>query len=548
MEAARKTMVFGLFAYRVDGGTGKQRWSRWRPLLELCSLPDFPITTLHLFHRQEHKKDVETLRADIRMRTRDLTLISQTDACVPKTFDEYYLIFYNYFKTFQFDTKHCQYYLYFPPGVFPYVSLALMDIIRTLRLPLEIIQVYQNSDAEKPKAVPEVFTTDVSRALQAAEQHQQYNLEDQEYLKSGIATRNTAFNALIARLEHVALHSCASMLISGPTGAGKSQLVRRMYELKLRHGQLSGPLVEVNCSSLHGDMAAAALFGHVKGAFTGAETKRTGLLRKAHNGLLFLDEIGELSLSGQALLLKAIEEHRFLPVGSDLEAESHFQLVCGTNRDLTEEVRAGRFRLDLLTRINLWHFQLPSLRERCEDIAPNVAYELERLSKMFYKRLQFTEEAYKYFLDFATSPTALWPGNFRELAAVMERMATFHQHGSIALDVVKEELRALRVVWHQDEATDGTASVASPTLSVVEGKSSELEILLGAEACANLDLFERIHLAGTIAICRQSPNMSTAGRTLFAVSRTRKSRVDDANRLHNYLKKYGLNWRKVHSK
>lgn len=547
MQSARKTVVFGLFAYRVDGGVGEQRWSRWRPLLELCASPDITISKLYLFHRQENREDIEALRADIRMRAPHLNFIAQTDAGVLKTFDDFYLVFYKYFKSFKFDTKHCQYYLYFPPGIFPHVTLALVDIIRTLRLPLEIIQVYQEVDNGKPKAVPEVFAIDASKVLQVDEQRKQHSLDDQQYLKSGILTRNAAFNALIARLEHVALHSCAPMLISGPTGAGKSHLVRRMYALKLRHGQLSGPLVEVNCSSLHGDMAAAALFGHVKGAFTGADAKRAGLLRKAHNGLLFLDEVGELGLAEQALLLKAIEERRFLPVGSDVEVESHFQLVCGTNRDLAAEVQAGRFRLDLLTRINLWHFHLPSLRERCEDIAPNVAYELERLTRIFYTRLQFTADAYTCFLDFATSPAALWPGNFRELAAVMERMATFHTNGNIVLQVVEEELRTLRAAWSTAEPAHAVAPEALPVLAVARDTFAGLQALLGPEVYANLDLFERIHLAGTIDVCLHSSSMSAAGRTLYAVSRTRKNRVDDANRLHNYLKKYGLNWRKVHA-
>lgn len=530
MNSFRKAVIFGFFAYRLDGGTGAQRWLRWRPLLELCSLPDFPIDTLYLLYPIQFEKVVHTLKTDIQERSPHLNVIPLTDAKAPKTFDEYYVIFYNYFKTFQFDTKGYQYYLYFPPGIFPHVSLALMDVIRTLRLPLEIIQVYQAMGEHSVKAVYEVFTTDVSKARNACKQYQQHSLQDQDYLKSGIATRNAAFNALIARLEHVALHSCAPMLISGPTGAGKSHLVRRMYALKLRHGQLSGPLVEINCSSLRGDMAAAALFGHVKGAFTGADSKRAGLLLKAHKGMVFLDEIGELGLGEQALLLKAIEERRFLPVGGDAETESHFQLVCGTNRDLTEEVQAGRFRLDLLTRINVWHFHLPSLRERPDDIAPNVAYELERLSAVFYTNLLFTEEALQRFLEFATSPEAEWPGNFRELSAAMERMATFNQNGSIGLEVVEEELHSLRKAWRKS---------APPTSQTL------LEQCVGAEVCAGLDLFERFHLAGVISVCRQSPTLSAAGRTLFAVSRTKKNRQDDANRLHNYLKKYGLNWHTV---
>src|SRR6185436_12447123 len=113
------------------------------------------------------------------------------------------------------------------------------------------------------------------------------------------------------------------------------------------------------------------LFGHVKGSFTGAAQDRKGLLVAADGGLLFLDEIGELGLDEQAMLLRAVEEKRFLPVGSDTEVESDFQLIAGTNRGLAEEVRSGRFRADLLARIDLWTFRLPGLAERREDVEPN---------------------------------------------------------------------------------------------------------------------------------------------------------------------------------
>ena len=122
----------------------------------------------------------------------------------------------------------------------------------------------------------------------------------------------------------------------------------------------------------------SALFGHVKGAFTGAMRDRPGLLRGANGGLLFLDEMAELGLDEQAMLLRALEEKRFLPLGGDREIASDFQLIAGTNRDLAEAVRTGRFREDLLARIDLWTFRLPGLAERREDIAPNLDYELEQ--------------------------------------------------------------------------------------------------------------------------------------------------------------------------
>ena len=175
----------------------------------------------------------------------------------------------------------------------------------------------------------------------------------------------------------MAVHSRQPILLSGPTGAGKSQLARQIYALKRLRQRLQGPLVSVNCATLRGDTAMATLFGHKRGGCTGATTDRPGLLRTANKGLLFLDEVGELGMDEQAMLLQAIEEKRFLPVGADVPVESDFQLICGSNRDLVARVAEGRFREDLMARINLWSSACRGY-ERTEDIAPNIDYELIR--------------------------------------------------------------------------------------------------------------------------------------------------------------------------
>lgn len=214
---------------------------------------------------------------------------------------------------------------------------------------------------------------------------------------------------------------------------------------KTRH-QLAGEFVEVNCATIRGESAMSALFGHVKGAFTGAATDRAGLLRKADKGLIFLDEIGELGLDEQAMLLKAIEEKRFFPFGSDKEVTSDFQLIAGTNRDLRNDVKAGRFREDLFARINLWTFFLPSLIERSEDIEPNLDYELVRFAQENTATVRFNKEAKEKYLSFATSPTAVWSGNFRELSASVTRMATLADGGRITISVVDEEILRLKAL------------------------------------------------------------------------------------------------------
>lgn len=215
--------------------------------------------------------------------------------------------------------------------------------------------------------------------------------------------------------------------------------------------------MEVNCATLRGDTAMSTLFGHVKGAFTGARESREGLLRSANGGMLFLDEIGELGADEQAMLLKAIEEKTFYPFGSDRQVSSDFQLIAGTVRDLRQLVAEGKFREDLYARINLWTFTLPGLRQRQEDIEPNLDYEVERHASLTGDSVRFNTEARRAWLAFATSPQATWRGNFRELSASVTRMATFATSGRITLDTVEDEINRLRYNWQESRPSTLTA-------------------------------------------------------------------------------------------
>jgi transcriptional regulatory protein RtcR len=226
------------------------------------------------------------------------------------------------------------------------------------------------------------------------------------------------------------------------------------------------------------------------------------------------------------MLLRALEEKRFLPVGSDKEVESDFQLIAGTNRDLQVAVAQGRFRDDLLARLNLWTYRLPSLAERPEDIEPNLDFELERWSREHHARVAFNREARTRYLAFATSGEATWAGNFRDLGASVMRMATLAEGGRIQASIVDEEIGRLRRQWRGDVAP------------------SVLEALLG-ERADTLDRFDRIQLEEVVRACGKAKSLSQAGRELFAMSRQQRASTNDADRLRKYLAKFGLDWEQV---
>ena len=243
--------------------------------------------------------------------------------------------------------------------------------------------------------------------------------------------------------------------------------------------------------------------------------------------MLFLDEIGELGIDEQAMLLRAVEEKHFLPVGADREVESDFQLIAGTNRDLGAEVVQGRFREDLLSRINLWTFPLPGLAARREDIEPNLDYELDQYTARTGMKVTLNKEARQRFLAFATSNEAVWRANFRDLSGAVTRMATLAPASRINVDTVDEEIARLALAWKGSTPDED------------EGLLAEV---LQPEQVKELDRFDRVQLAEVVRACRESKTLSEAGRRLFNVSRTRKTSSNDADRLRKYLGRFGLIW------
>ncbi len=445
----------------------------------------------------------------------------------PWDFEEVYEALYDFAHGNSFTPDDAQYWVHITTG--SHVAQICLFLLTEARfIPGKLLQTSPPRSGQRTGGL-DLIDLDLARYDRIAQRFAAERLEGANLLKQGIATKNAAFNQLIDRIELVAGVSTAPMLLTGPTGAGKSQLARRIYELKRTRRLLDGPLVEVNCATLRGDQAMSALFGHVRGAFTGAVSERAGLLRAADGGLLFLDEVGDLGLDEQAMLLRAIEQRRFMPVGSEREVGSSFQLIAGTNRDLRDAVATGRFREDLLARVDLWHFELPGLAARLEDLEPNLDWELEQFTRREGRRVGFNREARARFVRFAHSGDARWAANFRDLNAAVVRMATLSPGGRISVEAVDDEVARLKRAWR--------GSAGEPT-------ADRVFAVLG-DAAADLDRFDRVQLEDVLLVCAECHSLSEAGRRLFAISRTKRKTVNDADRLRKYLARFDLVWERV---
>ena len=536
-----KRVAIGLIGPVLDHGQGPDRWSKWRPTVGLCQQEDLPFDRLELLYQKRYAKLAELLVQDIGTASPETTVrLHDVEMRDPWDFGDVYGALYDFVRNYPFDPDEEEYYVHITTGTHV-AQICLFLLTESRQLPARLVQTSPPRDRgrEGCQGTCSVIDLDLSRYDAIARRFEKEAADDISFLKSGIETRSPQFNRLIERIEQVALRSVEPVLLMGPTGSGKSRLARRLYELKKTRGLLkeASPFVEVNCATLRGDTAMSALFGHRKGAFTGAAQDREGLLLAAHGGMLFLDEVGELGLDEQALLLHAIEDKRFFPMGADRETESDFQLVCGTNRDLREAVAAGRFREDLLARIQLWTFRLPGLRERPEDIAPNLDYELEAFASRSGRHVTFNREARERFLAFAPSAEARWEANFRDLNSAVVRMATLAPGGRITRPVVDEEIDRLKEAWQRPAAGTGNDLGGADAARLVQ--------LLGEERLAEIDLFDRLQLAAVLAVCRESSSLSIAGRKLFAASRTKKATANDADRLRKFLARFGLSWNDV---
>jgi sigma-54 dependent transcriptional regulator, flagellar regulatory protein len=262
-----------------------------------------------------------------------------------------------------------------------------------------------------------------------------------------------------------------NVLILGESGTGKEMVARHVHELSGRAGH---PFVPVNCGAIPADLLESELFGHEKGAFTGALSTRMGRFEFAEGGTLFLDEIGDMSLQMQVKLLRILQERSFERVGSNRTIRCNVRIIAATHRDLEAAISAGRFREDLYYRLNVFPIQMPPLRERLEDLPVLIEHLVQRQGQISGRHIRLDKEAMNCL---ARNP---WPGNVRELANLMERLAILFPEQTItAIDLPERYRNTGSTGWFASGMR-----ITPPAPDVVPGATSALleELLEAGES------------------------------------------------------------------
>ena len=335
----------------------------------------------------------------------------------------------------------------------------------------------------------------------------------------------------------VSRHLLATVLIQGETGTGKELIARLIHEYSPRS---NGPFITVNCGALTESLLETELFGHVKGAFTGAMSDRKGRFEAANEGTIFLDEIGEVSASMQVRLLRVLQEMEVVRVGEHKARKLDVRVIAATNRDLEEEVRNGDFRSDLFYRLNVVHLQMPPLRQRQEDIPLLVEHFLGKYSQ---KNVKYVSGIRREALDMMKAYD--WPGNIRELENCIEKMVVLAPTSEITADLLPMAVMSYvsppGAVAPMGEAGSIDAMSISPA-SFEELIHSEMERMTSTALLNEAkDLYDQVrsrwerHLFDAV-LTAVNNNKSKAARLLGITRNTLNSRLGDLSEVKRQWK------------
>ncbi len=363
------------------------------------------------------------------------------------------------------------------------------------------------------------FETDLAETLTRLENARHARCQEQVQLselfaRMGLVGTSAALREVFRRVLKASHFSALPVLLLGETGTGKQQIAEAIHRLDPRRS--SKPFVTVNCGALHETLAGSELFGHVKGAFSGADRDRIGLFRAAEGGTLLLDEIGELDLKLQPKLLRVLQERRLLPVGQDYEHEIDIRIIAATNRPLQNMVTQGTFREDLYQRLNVFRIHLPPLRERREDIEVQAQYFLKEWTEQHAKAVQFGPRVLEALRLLP------WEGNSRQLRNFLWE-ALAHKDDDTVLGMEDLPPWVLEALAHRSTSGEATA----PDV-LVDAALTQRVIEKGLTLSEAVEQYERRLLQEVLQ--RYNGNRTRTAEKLGLTPRS----------IFNKIKKYGL--------
>ena len=319
-------------------------------------------------------------------------------------------------------------------AITPEMGIILITGFAEVDLAIDALRVGADDFMKKPFS-PDELIVRLEEVLNRHQVYRQYDRLLNEKAAESLSQNMIGACAAIEKIRNtirMLSESDSTVLITGETGTGKEVVAKLLHQTGSR---ARNPFVSINCGAIPEELLESELFGHVKGAFTGAVKSRTGRFELAHKGTIFLDEIGDMSPNLQVKLLRVLQERAFEPVGSNETIEVDVRVVAATHRNLEKMVEEGKFREDLFYRLNVIPIHLPPLRERGEDVLTLAEHFLEHFRQTRGSQIgSLSKSAAKRFLEYS------WPGNIRELQNVIERICTFKAEGDIETEDLPDKM------------------------------------------------------------------------------------------------------------